>query len=304
MSKNYQQVRNFLVGRAFKSQITYEMIAAFCSQHLNLTLNTPRTFDKTDGIDTETFLEWYANGFAQGDIIKWGDKLAVLGNSSPSAACICCYLESDGTIVKDVSIKISISDIKHTTEDERLTMSRQLLKEGLEIDLQYLTISKKRMPRSGEQVKFSDGITTGYGVLRNIEKDGTVVMYCYFTTAGKLDYSMHGKLGRVEFLQFEPMTIGYRRRLEKELNKHGKSWNEKRCRIEPTNYKLKLGKFYWYVTDLLRVVRAVDNGKATANLRYLSGNYFHSLKEAVECQTAWSETLRDKLAADENETDE
>lgn len=296
MNKNSKQVEKFLAQYTFKSQIDFEMISSFCLQKLELKIKAPKVLDAINGLDAATFSSWYSKGFAQGDIVRWGDNLAVLHSSSLTGCTISYYINANKELTKSDKISAKIGEIQHVSPEEYQILVHCLLENGLEVSRVCLLVTEKYIPSSNKLVKFWNDKVTGFGVVRDISPEGVVLMYCYITLAGEVHYSMHDTLGKIDDYQFEEMTLGYRRKLERELNKCGKSWNDHRKRIEPVDLRLKTGKNYFYITDLLKVVQTEDNGKATANYRYLCGNYFQSREEAQKCAEEWAEIRRDELA--------
>lgn len=96
--------------------------------------------------------------------------------------------------------------------------------------------------------------------------------------------------------QFNPMTVVAARRLNRELEKYGKVWNDKLHRIEPIDPKVAKGEKYWYISDKMAVVTDREKGTPTSHFRYIAGNYFKSYDEALEYLGKFHELLRDRLA--------
>lgn len=96
--------------------------------------------------------------------------------------------------------------------------------------------------------------------------------------------------------QFNPMTVVAARRLNRELERFGKVWNDKLHRIEPLEPKVAKGEKYWYISDKMTVVTDREKGTPTSHFRYIAGNYFKSQDEALEYLGRFQELLRDRLA--------
>ena len=169
---------------------------------------------------------------------------------------------------------------------------------GYEFDYDKKTLRKKYIPEINERVEFSRGNYIGLGVVRSINPvENSIEFFCYFIYSDKkIGYSMHESgICDVMSFQFNPMTVVAARRLNRELEKYGKVWNDKLHRIEPIDPKVAKGEKYWYISDKMTVVTDREKGTPTSHFRYIAGNYFKSYDEALEYLGKFHELLRDRL---------
>lgn len=143
---------------------------------------------------------------------------------------------------------------------------------------------------------------TGVGVVRDIDKrTGKIELYCYFLYDSKqTGYSMHEtEVCSLYGYNFEGASISAQRRLNKELGRCGKVWNDRLHRIEPICCKVSIGQKYWYINDKMKCVEETEKGRPTSNFRYISGNYFTSYSDCLDYLCLFNEMLRDRLVAPE-----
>lgn len=178
-------------------------------------------------------------------------------------------------------------------------MTISLAEQGYEFDYEKKALRKKYIPEINERVEFSRGNYIGLGVVRSINPvENSIEFFCYFIYSDKkIGYSMHESgICDVMSFQFNPMTVVAARRLNRELERYGKVWNDKLHRIEPTDPKVAKGEKYWYISDKMTVITDREKGTPTSHFRYIAGNYFKSYDEALEYLGKFHELLRDRLA--------
>lgn len=112
-----------------------------------------------------------------------------------------------------------------------------------------------------------------YGVFREIDAKGRIVMYCMKLEDGPVRYSLREVVGPAEDYQLEPINVGQREELAKELEKAGVLWNGFYKRIEPVNYLAPAGKGYYYLDEFWEVCRTIEQGKTKGAKYFNNGNY-------------------------------
>ena len=280
------------------------MVSLFCQNNCGLTPKDFPTFTEPGDINSQTFIDWYRNGFGIGDIVldeKTGSHHVVNSSSiSPVSSCaILSNLEKTGKKWKPKSTKLSINTLKDVDEIDNKAMTIMLAEQGWEFDYEKKTLRKKYLPEINERVEFCRGNYVGLGVVRSINPvENSIEFFCYFIYSDrKIGYSMHESgVCDVMSFQFNPMTIVAARRLNRELEKFGKTWNDKLHRIEPVKLEVDKGEKYWYISDKMTVKGDREKGTPTSHFRYIAGNYFQSYEEALEYLGKFNEILRDRLA--------
>ena len=302
--KTKRQVIDFFKSNHFATAEDCEMVSLFCQNNCGLTPKDFPTFTTPGSINSQTFIEWYRNGFGIGDIVleKETGDYHVVCNSSITSIQSCAVFSNVGKTGKkwkSKSVELDISALSSISEVENKAMTISLAEQGYEFDYDKKILRKKYIPEINERVEFSRGNYIGLGVVRSINPvENSIEFFCYFIYSDKkIGYSMHESgVCDVMSFQFNPMTVVAARRLNRELERYGKIWNDKLHRIEPTEPKVAKGEKYWYISDKMTVVTDREKGTPTSHFRYIAGNYFKSYDEALEYLVKFHELLRDRLA--------
>lgn len=302
--KTKRQVIDFFKFNHFATAEDCEMVSLFCQNNCGLTPKDFPTFTAPGSINSQTFIEWYRNGFGIGDIVfeKETGSYYVVSNSSIANIQTCAILSNlckTGKKWKPNVVELDATTPSNISETENKAMTISLAEQGYEFDYDKKTLRKKYIPEINERVEFSRGNYIGLGVVRSINPvENSIEFFCYFIYSDKkIGYSMHESgICDVMSFQFNPMTVVAARRLNRELERYGKVWNDKLHRVEPIDPKVAKGEKYWYISDKMTVVTDREKGTPTSHFRYIAGNYFKSYDEALEYLGKFHELLRDRLA--------
>ena len=302
--KTKRQVIDFFKSNHFATAEDCEMVSLFCQNNCGLTPKDYPTFTEPGTINSQTFIEWYRNGFGISDIVldEATGSYHVVSDSSISNIHSCAILSNLRETEKEwkpESTKLSVDTLKGIDEIDNKAMTIMLAEQGYEFDYEKKTLRKKYLPEINERVEFCRGNYVGLGVVRSINPvENSIEFFCYFIYSDKkIGYSMHESgVCDVMSFQFNPMTIVAARRLNRELEKFGKVWNDKLHRIEPVKLEVDKGEKYWYISDKMKIVTDREKGTPTSHFRYIAGNYFQSYEEALEYLGKLNEILRDRLA--------
>lgn len=302
--KTKRQVIDFFNSNHFATAEDCEMVSLFCQNNCGLTPKDFPTVTTPGSINSQTFIEWYRSGFGIGDIVfeKKTGSYYVVSNSSTTCIQSCAILSNlckTGKKWKSKNNELDATTLSNVSEIENKAMTISLAEQGYEFDYEKKTLRKKYIPEINERVEFSRGNYIGLGVVRSINPvENSIEFFCYFIYSDKkIGYSMHESgVCDVMSFQFNPMTVVAARRLNRELEKYGKVWNDKLHRIEPIDPKVAKGEKYWYISDKMTVVTDREKGTPTSHFRYIAGNYFKSYDEALEYLGKFHELLRDRLA--------
>ena len=302
--KTKRQVIDFFKSNHFATAEDCEMVSLFCQNNCGLTPKDFPTVTTPGSINSQTFIEWYRSGFGIGDIVfeKKTGSYYVVSNSSTTCIQSCAILSNlceTGKKWKPKNNELDATTLSNVSEIENKAMTISLAEQGYEFDYEKKTLRKKYIPEINERVEFSRGNYIGLGVVRSINPvENSIEFFCYFIYSDKkIGYSMHESgVCDVMSFQFNPMTVVAARRLNRELEKYGKVWNDKLHRVEPIDPKVAKGEKYWYISDKMTVVTDREKGTPTSHFRYIAGNYFKSYDEALEYLGKFHELLRDRLA--------
>lgn len=302
--KTKRQVIDFFKSNHFATAEDCEMVSLFCQNNCGLTPKDFPTFTAPGSINSQTFIEWYRNGFGIGDIVfeKETGSYYVVSNSSIANIQTCAILSNlckTGKKWKPNSVELNATTLSSVSEIENKAMIISLAEQGYEFNYDKKTLRKKYIPEINERVEFSRGNYIGLGVVRSINPvENSIEFFCYFIyNDKKIGYSMHESgICDVMSFQFNPMTVVAARRLNRELERYGKVWNDKLHRVEPIDPKVAKGEKYWYISDKMTVLGDREKGTPTSHFRYIAGNYFKDENEALEYLGRFHELLRDRLA--------
>lgn len=302
--KTKRQVIDFFKSNHFATAEDCEMVSLFCQNNCGLTPKDFPTVTTPGSINSQTFIEWYRSGFGIGDIVFEEETggYYVVSNSSTTCIQSCAILSNlckTGKKWKPKNDELDATTLSNVSEIENKAMTISLAEQGYEFDYEKKTLRKKYIPEINERVEFSRGNYIGLGVVRSINPiENSIEFFCYFIYSDKkIGYSMHESgVCDVMSFQFNPMTVVAARRLNRELEKYGKVWNDKLHRVEPIDPKVAKGEKYWYISDKMTVLTDREKGTPTSHFRYIAGNYFKSYDEALEYLGKFHELLRDRLA--------
>ncbi len=301
--KTKKQITSFLRANRFVTEEDYELVSLYCQSNCGMTPKEFPDFWEAGEITAQMFLEWFKNGFGIGDIAR--DEAGccyMVANSSVNAVSYCAKLSNVEEIGKDWKVENGELDPKslaHVPDDVQRRCVMSLGMAGHEMSFDEDKLVEKYIPAANERVEFFYGDKRGLGVVRSVSPSAnSIELYCYFDyDTKKVAYSMHEPgICDVYGWHFKPMSIICQRRLNRELNRFGKVWNEKLHRIEPINPKVEKGKPYYYISDKMTVVTDRERETRTSHCRYLAGNYFTNINEANDYLGKINELLRDRLA--------
>lgn len=300
LMKTKKQVQAYLQAHNFATASDLELVIAFCQQKRILTPKEFPTFTTPGPDKAQTFIEWFEHGFGCGDIAIEDDACCyvLISNNDLNKIEICAYRNESGTWKKkkDSYPASALSTVSHETATNMII---ELGRQGWEFDYENLSILKKHIPAINERIEFTKGDHIGLGVVRSVDvKSGEMELYCYFWYDTKeIGHNMHEKnVCDLYSFQHCEQTVVATRRMNRELNKLGKVWNDKLHRIEPVVSKAAKGERYWYINDKMKLVQDKEKDTPTSHFRYIGGNYFLDYDEALEYLNKLNEILRDRLA--------
>lgn len=306
MSKTPLQIQSFLACNAYRSENDWEMIAAFCKNKAEFNIHAE--LDSKNGLTASDFIEWYEHGFGAGDIVQKDGETMMLGISHFKAVYAVAKLEDDKILIQDR--KIATEGLKMAPESIVLDFRDALFAQGLQFSWKDMKLVEKYIPKINERIIFHGEGVKGLGVVRSIDfKTGDVELYCYFIyETGKCGFNMHEKgIVNLQDYWFEPMDngdkrqskmngISCQRRLNRELGRYGKIWNERLHRVEPVTMQVPIGQRYWYINDKMVLAQDIEKGLQLSRTRANAGNYFWNQSDGLEVLAEWNEDLRERLA--------
>lgn len=306
MAKTDLQIQSFLASNSYRSHTDWEMISAFCKDKAEFTINAE--FNPESGITASDFIQWYESGFGSGDIAKHENIIVIIGKCDFKVATIIGKLSDDKILIQHSTI--ATEGLKTASDDEIRYCRRILLQSKLQFSWKIYDLIEKHIPDINDRVIFHGKGIKGLGVIRSVDQtSGEVELYCYYIYGTKAcGFSMHEKgIVNLHDFWFEPMDngdkrqskmngISCQRRLNRELERYGRTWNQARHRVEPLSMRVDIGKRYWYINDKLQLVSDTEKGNQTSTNRLLAGNYFQTNSIGLEVLGQINEVVRDYLA--------
>lgn len=310
MAKTDLQIQSFLAENSFRSKTDWEMISAFCKDKAEFSINIE--YDTEQGITASDFIHWYENGFGAGDIAKIDCTVVVVGETDFKTATIVGMLSGNKILTSDN--QIATERLKTASESEIRECRHLMLRDKVQFSWKDFSLIEKYVPSINERVIFHGEGVKGLGVVREIDMlTGEVELYCYYIyTTKRCGFTMHEKgICNLYDYIFEPMDNGDKRqsrmnglscqrRLNSELGKFGKIWNQARHRVEPVKIQVEIGKRYWYINDKLCLVSNIEKGLQLSRNRALAGNYFVNVEHGTEVLGKIMEIIREYLASPES----
>lgn len=328
-----RQIASYVAGRPWRDEGSRRMAVAAIDDEGIRRETERKSFevDPESGMTAEGFLRWMSEGFAEGDVVRFGGEdggrmvsgIGILTHDGLKSRCdglkIASYVSDDNFITPEASLR-NLAYHRVSEDDER-RFWRIATAEGWRYDPVRLALARFHTPREGELVMFegelpSVGPARGVGVVREVSADGDVTMYCLMVYGPSskgcigLGYSMwESEAGGVPLslskFTFTPVTDdpgsplnvkATYRRLDAELEKVGKVWNRRQRRVEPLKMDVGHGERYWWVDDKLKVRCDVENGLRASTERRLAGNYFGCMEEADEARRMMKDACERILA--------
>lgn len=306
--KTKRQIQHFLTRRKYKSEIDFDGISLYCSKKFKIKLHRPSAYYPEPSTEDyplsyADFAWWLENGFGAGDVVEWDGNIGLVQSGDINKVEICVRIDRNGPNFNPIIIT---GQSIHLAKDNALERIYEVLQEyNKEFGNPFFRLTEKFIPNPNTIVTFKNHKTgiEGTGVVRLIDKDGSVIMYCLHIKGSPIRYSMNEILGNVSDFMFTQVgTSDYpRKALESALAKVGKSWNHSLRRIEPLNMKVEKGQQYYYITDQMSVVCGIEKGTPTSHKRYLAGNYFKNQKDALRILEGENELRRKFLAEPESD---
>lgn len=296
--KTDRQAIALLSKRGAKSEKDKNDIESLCKGRGIILRFFHPEINPTTGVTPFEFLDWLDNGYGNGEIALFDKGFGIISDTDLTRCIIRGYLDNDGHW-NECELEYDNSQLSKLAPELQIKKDAELSRLGIEYKFRDLNISKKYKPSRDERVLFYNALECGVGAIREVDiENNTVELYCYYKyTDDSIGYSMHEK-GIVTYNEyhFEVPSISTKRRLNVELGRFGKVWNEKLHRIEPVQPKVLKGERYWYIDDRMKLVPGIEKGTPTSHFRYIGGNYFATQAEGIDCLGRIANILRDNLA--------
>lgn len=275
MSKSKSAIHDFFRCYRPKNETHELAIAQFCAQR-RFVVSIDATPDKRLPVTYEEFRQWFETDTPQrGDVVNLvGQGISGIVETVGVNQSVCLYVSIRGDELNAASGCFDYTSLEIADKETVLRLQRALYREGLVWNRWRNRLRPREIPKENVQYQISVlGRKIGYGVFREIDAEGRIVMYCMKPEDGPVRYSLREVVGPAEDYQLEPINVGQREELAKELEKAGVLWNGFYKRIEPVNYLAPARKGYYYLDEFWEVCRTIEQGKTKGAKYFNNGNY-------------------------------
>ena len=261
MSKSKPAIHDFFRCYRPKNETHELAIAQFCAQR-RFVVSIDATPDKRLPVTYEEFRQWFETDTPRrGDVVNLvGQGISGIVETVGVNQSVCLYVSIRGDELDVASGCFDYTSLEIADKETVLRLQRALYREGLVWNRWRNRLRPRETPKENVQYQISVlGQKIGYGVFREIDAKGRIVMYCMKLEDGPVRYSLREVVGPAE--------------LAKELGKAGVLWNGFYKRIEPVNYLAPAGKGYYYLDEFWEVCRTIEQGKTKGAKYFNNGNY-------------------------------
>ena len=304
MKKTSLQIQDFLKVQPIRSDQDHKRILGVCQGDGSVQPAQSFLIDPEAGITVLEFIDWVDNRFGAGDICNMGSQTVIVGKSDYRCSRIVGKLAGEEVIKVDE--KVPQNELTEATDRQKYDFYCALLSQQLQFSLKEMKLVERYVPQPGDRVIFTSPGKKGLGVIKEIHFDTDEVDYfCYYINeTGEVGYSMDCRaVTNLSDVLFEPMNnssqrqtkgngIYLQRKLNKELARFGKVWNEKLHRIEPLEAMVPVGEKYWYLNDKMELIADTERGGIVSKRRYYAANYFKTMEEGLTYQGQITTLLR------------
>lgn len=281
--KTKEQVISFLTSQPIKPRNEKERILSICkAEGISFHAHKKLSYSKT-GLSSADFIDWLDKGFASGDVARLGHYLVIVGRCKYKLIkSYFIYRDGEFSEIKD---QLHHSELEKVSDEERDEIYVILAKKKQEYSVSSFKIIQKYIPTKNDRVEFESKDKRGVGVVKSVnECSGEITLYCYYIYDDNIiGFSMEERnICNLHSFNFSPMSVSANRRLNKELEKHGKVWLDKLHRIESVNARVEIGEKYYFITDTFTIGSNIEKGANKSLVRYRVGNYFKTREECSD----------------------
>lgn len=283
MSKSKSEIHDFFRCYRPENETHQLAIAQFCAQR-RFMISIDGTADKRLPVTYEQFRQWFEEELPRrGDVVTLaGEGVSGIVETVGVNHAVCLYISIRGDELNATSGCFGYTSLQAADEEIVVRLQRALYRHGLVWNRWRNKLKPRETPKENVQYQVSVlGRKVGYGVFREIDSQGRIVMYCLKREGEAVRYSLHEVVGPVEDYQLEPINVGQREVLVNELVAAGVLWNGFCKRIEPVRYLVAEGKGYYYLDEFWAVCRTIEQGKSKG-ARYFNGGNYSRYREPLE----------------------
>lgn len=283
MSKSKPAINDFFQCYRPENETHELAIKQFCcKRHFMVAIDgTP---DKRFPVTYDQFRQWFETDTPRrGDVVILpAEGVSGIVETVGVDNTVCLYISLTGKTLNLTSGYFRYTTLEAADEAAILRLQRALYGHGVLWNQWRNRIKLREEPKENVQYQISIlGRKAGYGIFREIDTQDRIVMYCLKREGEPVRYSLHEVVGPQSDYQLEPINVGQREELAKELEETGVLWNGFCKRVEPVDYLVPEGKGYYYLDEFWAVCRTIEQGKSKG-ARYFSGGNYSRYREPLE----------------------
>lgn len=271
--KSVEQINRYLSSCIFDND-GWERVLAFCrEQYGGGKVHRPRRGRYQASF--ADFITWFKYMPGQGEIIKYGNIIGMVGKCTPSDYVLCAYISQNGQLIlKDMVV--SPHKLTKATSDEEARLRSLMSKSKIAYSVNLAVFVDVLTPDDGDFVIVKQGKLTRYGIFNRSESE-SYIFHFLENREGKIEQTV------IPFSECEIELASSREGLKllEILHRLGVTWNAKDKTFLPVPAKAVLGGKYWYINDKFYVCQCKDLQTPVHKERYKNGNYFTSYAEAL-----------------------
>ena len=271
--KTIEQTNRYLSTCIFDNE-SWERVLVFCrEQYGGGKAHRPRRGQHYTSYSD--FITWFHYMPGQGDIVKVGGLIGMVGQCTSDVYKLCFYVGQNGQLVQK-ELAVYPHKLQLATSEESKLLKGLMRDAQITYSLQLGQVTKLFVPDNGDFVTVKHRGTVRYGIFDRIESS-SYVFYFLDNKAGEISSVF------VPFSECEVEAVTSKQGMEllERLSRLGVMWSSKDKKFYPVQLKAELGGKYWYISDKFYVCQAKDMQTPVHQERYKSGNYFTSYGEAL-----------------------
>lgn len=221
------------------------------------------------------FVHWFEDLPGQGDIVRYGKLIGLVGKCTPTHDVLFAYTGLQGQLIqKEMNVlrgrlsPVSPSDGQLFHQMMADAMLRYSVKLGMVVPI--------TVPEDGAFVMVRMKGKSYHAIFKGIESSCYAFYYIEY-------FDSKTEVSALPIADCDISPASTREGLEmlSKFSCYGIMWNPREKAFFPVPLRAKYGEKYWYISDKFFVCQGNDLNTPLHNERYKNGNYFTSYAEAL-----------------------
>lgn len=299
--KSRERILLYFSNYSPKSDVDRFAITQYCADH-KIRIHIPKINENEEKISFDEFKEWLDKDCPESnDVITLGDGTAIIVKDVTFKQIIAGVTLTPNNELTVEDISFNAQPFRQATLEDKLRIQKELNRKNLSWNRKKKMAAEQIIPQNNKYIRISLlGEKIAFGVFREFNTEGKIVMYCVKEINKEVRYSLQDVLDELpEAYQIEAISNQEKSCLRNELAKVGKQWSGYSSRIEPLEYKQEKGATYYFINDALKVQSKIHKYPKDKQRAY-GLNYFLNREEAQEIADAIMELRLKQLARKKN----